>query len=193
MIGKEDLKKIYDLISELIDISEQEWSFYSNRFKKREVKKNEIILNAGSVCRYAFFVNTGLLRIFYSDNDGSEKTFHFAMENTFATDYESLLKRTPADYSIQAQEDSVLILMSLDMLESGYKELQQGEKLGRRLAEDYFFLMSDKIKSIYTQSPHERYDNMNKKYPGILQRVPQHFIASYLNISPVHLSRLKNS
>ena len=79
------------------------------------------------------------------------------------------------------------------MLHDGYKKLKNGEKLGRLLAEEYFFLFSEKIRSIYTMSPLERYEDLTKKFPGILQRVPQHYIASYLNISSVHLSRLKNS
>lgn len=79
------------------------------------------------------------------------------------------------------------------MLQKGYTKLRYGEKLGRLLVEDYFFIFSDKIQSIYTQSPLERYNNLTSRFPNIFQRVPQHLIASYLNISSVHLSRLKNA
>ena len=121
-----------------------------------------------------------------------KKPFHFALENTFVTDYKSFLKRLPSNFSVQAMEDSTIILMSYEMLHDGYKKLRFGEKLGRLLAEDYLFLFNDKIQSIYTESPLERYKSMNTKFPKILQRIPQHYIASYLNISSVHLSRLKN-
>jgi hypothetical protein len=83
--------------------------------------------------------------------------------------------------------------MSFEMMQTGYKTLRNGEKLGRLIAEDYFFIFNDKVKSIYTKTPLERYNDMNVKFPKILQRVSQHYIASYLNISSVHLSRLKNS
>lgn len=79
------------------------------------------------------------------------------------------------------------------MLNEGYEKLRYGEKLGRLLAEEYFFIFNEKIQSIYTQTPIERYNSLNKKFSNILQRVTQHHIASYLNITPVHLSRLKNS
>jgi CRP-like cAMP-binding protein len=187
------LKNIYEAISSYIEINDEEWTAYSSMFRIKEFKKKEIILNAGTICRDVFFVDSGLLRIYFVDKEGNEKTFHFTQENNFATDYESLLNRTISNYSIQAIEDSTVILMSYEMLHTGYKSLRFGEKLGRLLAEDYFFMMSDKIKSIYTQTPIERYQNMNIKFPKILQRVPQHYIASYLNISSVHLSRLKNS
>ena len=175
---KENIKNIQRIISNYIDINDKEWEYYSSMFKIKTIKKNEIILTERAMCRNVYFVNTGLLRIFFTDKNGTEKTFHFALENTFAADYESLLKRIPSDYSIQALEDSVLILMSYDMLHAGYENLRYGEKLGRLLAEDYFFLMGDKIKSIYTKTPRERYNNMNNKFPKILQRVPQHYIVS---------------
>ncbi len=90
-------------------------------------------------------------------------------------------------------EDTTIALMSFEMLHDGYKNLRNGERLGRLLAEEYFFVFNDKIQAIYTQSPIERYNNLTKIFPNILQRIPQHHIASYLNISSVNLSRLKNS
>ena len=187
------IENIHRVISSYIEINDAEWTNYSSMFRIKTFKKKEIILNAGTVCREVLFVDSGLLRIYFADKEGNEKTFHFSQENSFATDYESFLNRTPSNYSIQAMENSTVIIMSYEMLHSGYKTLRFGEKLGRKLAEDYFFMLSDKIQSIYTQSPMERYNNMNEKFPKILQRVPQHYIASYLNVSSVHLSRLKNS
>jgi CRP-like cAMP-binding protein len=188
-----EIEQIRQVISSYIDFNQEEWEEYASMFRVRKVAKKEVLLNEGTVCRDVFFVCSGLLRIYFIDHQGEEKTFHFSLENTFATDYESLLKVVPAHYSIQAMEDTTVVLMSLEMLQSGYQILQNGEKLGRLLAETYFFLLSDKIRAIYTQSPLERYNNMNTAYPGIVQRIPQHYLASYLNISSVHLSRLKHS
>ena len=187
------LKNIKKVISSYIEISEEELLDYFSKFRVKECKKKDIILTEGKICRDVFFVEKGLLRIYFMDSDGEEKTFHFSLENTFATDYESFLTKTPSKYSIQALEDTTVILMSFEMLHSGYKTLRNGEKLGRLLAEEYFFIFSDKLQSIYTKTHLERYNNLNKKFPNILQRVPQHYIASYLNISSVHLSRLLNS
>ena len=190
---KSNLKNIHQVISNYIDINDEEWTYYSSMFRVKEIKKKDIILHEGSICRDVYFVDSGLLRVYFVDNEGEEKTFHFTLENTFATDYEIFLKNIPANYSIQALEDTTIVLMSFEMLHNGYKKLRYGEKLGRLLAEDYFFLFNDKIQSIYTKTPLERYNNLNIRFPKILQRVPQHYIASYLNISSVHLSRLKNT
>jgi CRP-like cAMP-binding protein len=188
-----NIESIFRVISGYIDINEKEWTYYASMFREKKLKKKEIILKEGSNCRDVFFVVRGLLRVYFVDKEGAEKTFHFALENTFVTDYKSFLKRLPSNFSVQAMEDSTIVLMSYDMLHDGYKKLRFGEKLGRLLAEDYLFIFSDKIQSIYTESPMERYKSMNLKFPKILQRIPQHYIASYLNISSVHLSRLKNT
>lgn len=187
------LENIKKLISNYIEISDDEWTSYSSKLCIKEIKKKEIILNQGDICRDVFFVVDGLLRVFFVDNNGEEKSFHFSFENTFSSDYESFLKKIPSNYSIQALEDSTVILMSYEMLHDGYKSLRNGEKLGRLLAEEYFFIFNNKIQSLYTESPIERYNNLTKKFPDILKRIPQHYIASYLNISSVHLSRLKNA
>jgi len=189
---KNSIESIHKVISDYIDIDENEWTYYSAMFREKSIKKKEVILKEGSNCRDVFFIVSGLLRVYFIDKDGEEKSFHFAMENTFVTDYKSFLKKLPSNFSVQAMEDSIIILMSYDMLHDGYRKLRYGEKLGRLLAEDYLFLFNDKIQSIYTESPLERYKSMNAKFPKILQRIPQHYIASYLNISSVHLSRLKN-
>src|SRR5690554_5691035 len=187
------LENIKKVISNYIDINEEEWTAYSSKFRVKEFKKKEILLSQGTICRDVFFVVNGLLRVFFLDNEVEEKTFHFSFQNTFSADYESFLKKIPANYSIQALEDTTVVLMSFEMLHDGYQNLRHGERLGRLLAEEYFFIFNDKIQAIYTLSPLERYNHLTEKFPDILQRIPQHYIASYLNISSVHLSRLKNA
>jgi len=188
-----ELHQIHNAISSYIDISEKEWNDYSKKFNVKSFQRNELILRSGEICKNVFFINSGILRVFFTDSNGYEQTFHFAIENTFVTDYESFLNKTKSTYSIQALENSETVVMSFNMLHEGYTNLKNGEKLGRKLAEEYFFLFSNKIKSLYTMAPLERYQKMNVVFPGILQRVPQHYIASYLNITPVHLSRLKST
>lgn len=190
---RKELQQIRNAIASYIDISEEEWNDYSKKLTVKSFQRNELILRSGEICKNVFFVNSGTLRVFFADSNGYEQTFHFAIENTFVTDYESFLNKTKSTYSVQALENSETVVMSYDMLHEGYTNLKNGEKLGRKLAEEYFFLFSNKIKSLYTQAPLLRYQNMNKLFPGILQRVPQHYIASYLNITPVHLSRLKSN
>ena len=190
MISK--LSKIQIAIKSLIEISNEEWDSYSAMFSTRQYIKKEVLLQSGKICDNIFFINKGLLRIFFMDKDGNESTFYFSQENDFAVDYESFLNSTPAIYTIEAMEDTQVVHMSYKMVVDGYKKLRYGEKLGRLIAEKYFIIFSRKIQNIYTKTPYERYELMNTQFPNIRQRVPQHYIASYLNISSVHLSRLIN-
>lgn len=182
----------HQILTRYISLSDDEWNAYSSLLKAKSVRKKSILHFEGSICKEVYFIRKGLLRIYFMDKEGNEKTFHFAPENTFVTDYESLLKQIPAHYSIQALEDSELLIMPETMISYGYEHLRYGEQLGRLLAEEYFLIFSDKVRSIYTLTPIERYSLLKQMIPTIFQRVAQHYIASYLNISPVHLSRLKS-
>jgi len=181
------------VISNYIVISDEEWDCFASKIRTQEIPKKSIILNKETICRDVFFVNKGLLRVYFIDSNGDEKTFHFALKNTFIADYESFFKRIPSNYSIQAMEDTTIVLVSHDVLQHGYKILRNGERLGRLLAEDYLFICNDKLQAIYTQTPLQRYYNLTNEFSNIFQRIPQHYIASYLNISSVHLSRLKSN
>ncbi len=189
----DSLKSIKKVILSLIEISQHEWNYYSQHLETKHFNKKEIVLQANTVCNNVYFVNKGLLRVFFIDKDGNESTFHFARENDFAVDYQSFLQNTPAQYYIQALEQTEAVLMSKYIVNDGYSNLKNGEKLGRLLAEKHFVLFGNKLQSIYTQSPIERYLLLKNDFPDIFQRIPQHYIASYLNISSVHLSRLKNN
>nr|WP_294786198.1 Crp/Fnr family transcriptional regulator [uncultured Flavobacterium sp.] len=187
----EDFDSIYTLIRHYIEISDREWEHCKSMLRRKQFKKKQIVLSKGEICREIYFVVKGVMRIYYIDQNDDEKIFHFSLENTFATDYQSFLKGITTDFYIQALENTTVIVINYDMMLLLYNNLQHGQKLARLIAEDYFFLMNDKIRGLYTQTPLQRYNSMNESYPKILTRVPQHYIASYLNISPVHLSRLK--
>jgi CRP-like cAMP-binding protein len=159
----------------------------------KSISEKDDASSEGTICKEVFFVNSGLLRIYFVDNNGEEKTFHFALEKIFATDYKSFLKEIPSNYSVQAMEDTEVLILPFEMVQNGYSSLRIGEKLGKRIAEDYFCMFNDKIQAMYTQTPLERYNSLTASFPTIFQRVPQHLIASYLNISSVHLCRLKNA
>lgn len=181
----------FNTISSLIEMNDGETDYYSSLLTVSHYQKGEVMLNAGNICKNIFFLNKGICRTYFLNAKGEERTFHFTLEGGFITDYESFHNQQPAYFSIQALEPVDAVVMSYNAVDQGYKYLKHGEKLGRLLAEKYLFIFTNKIKSIYTEDALERYKKMNQTYPNIIQRIPQHYIASYLNITPVHLSRLK--
>jgi pectate lyase len=86
-----------------------------------------------------------------------------------------------------------VIILPRKSIEWGYSNMQEGQKLGRLIAEFYFIYHDNRIKNLYARTPLERYNALAEVFPNIHNRVPQHMIASYLGITPVHLSRLKKN
>lgn len=151
------------------------------------------MLQQGNIADEIFFINSGITRNFITNAKGEEITTHFAMEGDYITEYASFLKLRPAVCSIQALEDVEAVIINKKALEYGYEQVKEGNKLGRLIAEEYFMFAVDKLDEMYSDDILERFDKLNRTFPGIHQRIPQHMVASYLGITPVHLSRLKSA
>jgi hypothetical protein len=103
------------------------------------------------------------------------------------------MQKQPSFYTLQALEETQVVVLPRSAIEWGYKNLQEGEKMGRLIAEYYFIYQDNRIKNTFSRMPKQRYDSITEVFPNIHNRVPQHMIASYLGITPVHLSRLKKA
>lgn len=183
--------KLYKMLSEYVEIDSSEWELIHSAIDIHTFDKGEIILFEGDKKANIYIVLSGLLRTYFTRCDGEEKTFYFSLEGEFAADYQSALKGESSQYSIDALEKSTVAVIPIKALLKLYSTLRNGEMLGRIIVEKYFFIWSERISDFYMHSPLERYNSMCRLSPQLIQRVPQYYIASYLNISTVHLSRLK--
>ena len=180
------------IVAQIINCSPEEWEGFAKQIRVQEFKKNAFLAEANRVPDEVFLIEKGLIRVLINDSKGTEQTFHFATEGQFIADYASYLRRQPAHYSLQALEDTRVVVIPRAAIDWGYEHMKQGEKLGRLVAEQYFSYHDDRIKQTFSLTPKERYHKIEEVFPGILNRIPQHMIASYLGISSVHLSRIKN-
>jgi CRP-like cAMP-binding protein len=177
----------------MISISEDELNDFLSQTIVKTYKRNEILSQPNVIPNEIFFINKGLIRVLITDNEGTEHTIHFALENQFIADYSNFIQRQPSIYSLQALEETEVVVLPRSSIEWGYKHLTDGQKMGRLIAEYYFIYQDNRIKNLYVRTPKQRYDNITDVFPNIHNRVPQHMIASYLGITPIHLSRLKKS
>lgn len=187
------MKQIKLSIQQMISISEKEMDGLLKDCYEKSFNRKEFLSTPGSIPNDTYFIKEGIIRVIVVDRDGTEHTIHFAMENQFIADYSSFLQKIPSAYSLQAISDTSVVVMPRSSIEWGYKNLEEGHQLGRAIAEYYFIYNDNRIRNIYTKTPKERYDEISKTFPEIHNRVPQHMIASYLGITPVHLSRLKKA
>ena len=156
----------------------------------RELEVGDFFLQRGSVCRQIAFVDEGLFRHFYL-NDGKEMTNCFCRENTITTAYTSLITQKESDVAIQAIEPSKLIILSYDGLQSLYKRDPFWQQLGRMAAEQEFLVTKSHHRFLIELSATERYQYILKKDPELLQRVPLNHLATYLQVAPETLSRIR--
>lgn len=175
----------------MIKISEADASQFMGFCYRKSFKKKALLSDDDKFIDEVYFIEKGIIRVKITDLDGREHTTHFAIENQFIADYNAFITQKKSRYQLEAMEDTDVVVMPRSAVEWGYKHLEEGQKLGRLIAEGYFVYLDTRIQHLYTLSPIERYGLMSDIFPNIHNRVPQHMIASYLGITPIHLSRIK--
>lgn len=177
----------------MISASEEEMKDLLSRCVVKTFRKKEFLSEPGTIPQEIFFLVSGLVRVSIEDRDGLEHSIHFAMEHQFIADYSAFLLRQPSLYALQALEQPTTVVMPAEAVEWGYAHMRHGDRLGRKIAEFYFIYQDNRIRNQFARSVQERYQTISDVFPDIHNRVPQHMIASYLGITPVHLSRLKKA
>ncbi len=182
--------QILNRLSQLISLDKDEQHYFVTKLYLKEYNKKEMVLRTGEVCRYAYFINYGCFRYYYNI-EGQENTAQFFFENGWYTDYESFLSGKPSKQNIETLEKSQLLLLSIDDLRHLYTVIPKFERFGRMMAENAFLGIRHRNEMLENQSAEERYLNLMKERPKVFERIPQHYIASYLGIKPPSLSRIR--
>lgn len=185
-IFREHLKKY-------IDFNEAEWILFSQHLTFIALKKKHYFAEYGKVCDRVGFIVSGAVRYFHM-KDGQDITGYFSFENEFVSSYKSYLTGQPGYVYVQALEDTKLITFTrrdMDQMLANPMLAYKMERFGRLVAEQYLCCYEDRMVSFITQTPEERYLNLLNTGREILQRMPQHYIANFLGITPVSLSRIR--
>src|SRR5690606_15491108 len=167
------------------------WEKFEHLFERLEVPARTTLLEEGEISKTMFVIEKGCLRT-WVNNDGKEITTQFFFEGDSVASIESFRVNQPSMYSIGTIEPSVLQTISqadfFDIIEkSSELKITFEEHLFQRLFKSQQFLYS-----LLKNNPQQRYEELIKHHPQIVQRVPQHYIASYLGITSVSLSRIRN-
>lgn len=163
-------------------------------FKRMEVPAKTILLKEGEVSLHAYYVEKGMARAWYN-NDGKDVTFQFFMENTMFSSLESFRKGLPSMVSFETIEPCVLWRIDKPTVDKILSEVYEDPQLRDQFMDSIFERTFDYMKHFFSfikDSPQQRYINLTREKPEIIKRVPQHYIASYLGITTVHLSRIKS-
>ncbi len=158
-----------------------------------QFKKGDVVMKAGEKQSFIYFIVKGIIRNYVLSQEGEIKTYGFRVENMLITGYglHNYKNEYRAKVNIECLEECTLIKIPMQALKFMEEHSKEAHKVGRYLAETHIIELVDFIIDIDTMPVLERYNNLEKLFPNIHQRVPQHIIASYLRITPVHLSNVK--
>ncbi|MEJ8819060.1 Crp/Fnr family transcriptional regulator [Lacibacter sp. H407] len=183
-------EQVTSQLIKLINLDKSETSHFISKLQIKQFQKKEIVLKEGAICKFSFFINKGCFRYFYNIN-GTENTGQFFFENSWYTDYDSYLSGKPSKQTIETLEKSEIILLAKSDLQQLFHDIPKFEKFGRIMAENAFLGLRNRNEMLTNQTAEERYLNLIKERPKVFERVPQHYIASYLGIKPPSLSRIR--
>ncbi len=177
-------------MGEFVPLEREDLQAFLSCFKPLLLKKGDYFLREGEVCRKLGFILSGSMYCFFN-KDGEEIVEEFSLEYDFITDYFSFLSGSPSDKNIKCIEEVELMVISYDDLQVLYQQNPEHERIGRLVAENLFVDWGTKFKLLKTRDPQTRYLDLLERRPDLLQRVPQYLIASYLNVQPETLSRIR--
>lgn len=180
---------LHSFIQQLFPQCQVDLTLVEPLLESRRVHKREFLFREGDVCDFVGLTLKGCLRTFFL-KDGKELTLFFHPEQHTLGDYESWRRQRPACFSCQAIEDSEVLIIDAQVIEV-LEAVSDGQKLLRLVVEDLAFQLRDRLLSLYRDPPEQRYLSLLKTEPKLLQRIPQHYLASHLGIEPESLSRLK--
>jgi len=180
---------LFDFISKYISLTEDEKNAILSLDLFRSVKKGTTLLKEGQKSQDSYFVLKGCIRTYYII-DGEEKTTAFYTEMDALTPY-CVINKAPSEYFISCVEDSILTVSNSDMEVEINSKFPKFEIMCRILSEELLAKQRIDFDEFKTSSPEQRYLNLLQKRPDLIQRVPQHQLASYLGIKPQSLSRLR--
>ncbi|HLO59548.1 MAG TPA: Crp/Fnr family transcriptional regulator [Bacteroidales bacterium] len=182
---------MFDKLVEIIKNNKEIWSQIEDSFVEISIPSKTVLLHDGEISHHIFCIKKGCLRQWFN-KDGKDITLQFFFENQPVASIDSFLNNEPSLFTIESIEPSVIVLISRETfkkINEVFPEVRDGfnEYLFQRFR-NYAQLFLSRIKD----SPKERYEDLVKNHPEIIKRVPQHYIASYLGITPISLSRIRN-
>ncbi len=169
----------------------KKWERFRPYFKPVEVPAKTILLQEGKISQTMYFIEKGCLRT-WVNNDGKEITTQFFFEGDSVSSIESFITNNPSLYTIESIEPSVLQTITKKDFQAIINSSPEVKKEFESHLFKRFFQSQQFIYSFLKNNPQKRYEELLEKYPHIVQRIPQHYIASYLGITSVSLSRIRN-
>ena len=186
---------MYDIlintISNLIQLQNDDINLIKSLFKERYVKRNTVLIDKGKFSNFVYYINSGYLRYYKIIETGEEQTIHLLASGEFAASFCSFVCSTTSEETLHTLTDSDLLCISKNDLEKLYSIDIRWQIFGRKLMESLLLEKEKRIINQLSLTAQERYVNLIKANPSLVQNVPIQYLASYIGIKPESLSRIR--
>lgn len=182
---------LFTKFDEKIQLTQDEKELSKSFFIPKKIRKKQYLLQEGDVSKYAAFVDKGFLRSYTVDNKGTEHILQFAFEGWWIADQYSFLTSTPSRYNIDALEDCELLLITKEAETQMLEKIPKLERYFRILLQNSLIATFKRLESSLSDTAEEKYNQLIRNCPTIVERVPQHMLASAMGITPETLSRIR--
>jgi CRP-like cAMP-binding protein len=183
---------ILNNISGYIYLNEKEKAFFVSLLKPMKLKRKQILLKEGEICRFSSFVINGCLRGFSVDENGFEHVLNFAPQNWWIADMYSLITQKPGVLNIEALEDTEILTLSKVNQEELYVKVPVFERFFRIIIENSLVTYQQRLLDNLSLTAEERYNNFCKRYPTLITRLPSKQIAAYIGVTPEFFSKMRH-
>lgn len=183
---------LIDNILKHVVLTPQEQELFLSKTETHHFKAKTILLHDGEVCKNSYFVNSGVLRSFNINDHIVEHVMSFACQGWWISDIYSLISQKPGNLFIEVIEDAEVVLLSKENQEQLYHDIPKLERFFRILTENSLVANQQRIMDNLSLSAEDRFEKFLKKYPSLMQHVPQKQIASYIGVTPEFFSKMKS-
>lgn len=187
---KYKLEKLKQSLSNIYEIEKTEWAYAKTMFEYREFKRKELLTQQNFVENHIYFILDGIVRIYFDFEDKTHTLFFYS-KDCFVTSYTSFMKRKPSEYNIEAVTDCKVLAISYWKFIDILKKTNFGNYLVIEIVEQNLSYLEKKQTNMLTKTPSERYLELIKDYPHILEKIPIKYVASYLGITAQAMSRIR--
>ncbi|MFD2784504.1 Crp/Fnr family transcriptional regulator [Hymenobacter rubripertinctus] len=179
-------------IQRFVPLTDAEWVPLAAALTGRQLARKQFFVRPDVPAPELALVLSGSCRLFYTRPDGEERTTYFFFDNHLMGNYQSCLTGRPSQFSIQALAPTELVSFPYAVLRELFDRFPAYERFGRRLAEYHLLGTDARLAELLLLSPEQRYQALLASHKTkILERIPQQYIASYLGVTPVSLSRIR--
>jgi CRP-like cAMP-binding protein len=185
-------EKLKYLLKYFTDFDEHQLEEITKRFKPRLVKRNDLLLSQGDICKEFYFIHKGCIRTYFIDREGNEKTRYVMCDCSIGTALTSFISQKPSFEFIEALEDTQLLVISHKDFYKLNDEITNWKIFYQRILEMAYSFQNRKIEGLVTLTAKQRYELLLKETPALVQRLSNKILASYLDVAQETLSRLKS-